>query len=116
MAKKRRYNSLKPSVTRHEGPAIKESSSDMKFERDMYRPVEYYAGESARRMQEMQDAGMIRSDYRAVANLPQDPVMREYPRNGGYIPEGIDDTIRGVDGQIGLDNARRAKTFHPKKV
>ena len=32
----------------------------------------HYAGESARRTQEMEDAEMIHSDFRAVANMPQD--------------------------------------------
>ncbi len=77
---------------------------------------EYYAGEKSRRNQENEDAGMIREDHSAIANLPQNVMMKAYPRPGGYMPEDLDDTIRGVDDQMAMDNRLRMKTFAPKKV
>jgi hypothetical protein len=76
-----------------------------------------YAGEQARRTQEMQDGGMIREDRSAVANLPQEVMYKPYPKNRDYLPEDLDDTIKGVDHQIEvLDGKKRDKDFMPKKV
>lgn len=77
---------------------------------------EYYAGMDPRRRQELEDAGMIHEDHGAVANLPQAPKMVFYPKTGPYIPEDLDDTIRGVDGQMDYDNDKRRAHFYPKKV
>ena len=70
----------------------------------------------ARRTQEMQDGGMIREDLRAIANLPQEVMIKPYPRTGPYLPEGIDDTIRGVDMQMDYDDSQRSAHLYPKKV
>lgn len=78
---------------------------------------EHYAGPEARRTQEMQDGGMIREDRSAIANLPQNVMMKPYPMTGPYMPEGLDDTISGVDHQMDvLDDRQRAKNNVPKKV
>lgn len=76
----------------------------------------YYAGESARRTQEMQDGGMIHADMNAIANLPQNVMIKPYPKAGPYMPEGLDDTIAGVDRQMDYDDSKRAATMYPKKV
>lgn len=76
----------------------------------------YYAGMDARRRQEMEDAGMIHEDHRAIANLPQDVMIKPYPMTGPYIPEVLDDTIRGVDKQMDMDDNKRREHFVPKKV
>ncbi|HZW61473.1 MAG TPA: hypothetical protein VFF04_04580, partial [Candidatus Babeliales bacterium] len=75
-----------------------------------------YAGAEARRRQEMRDAGMIHEDPRAIANLPQDVRIQPYPRHYDYMPEGLDDTIRGVDQQMGFDDSQRSRHLFPKKV
>lgn len=76
-----------------------------------------YAGEYARRTQEMEDAGMIHSDFRAIANMPQEVMMKPYPKGRDYMPEGLDDTIKGVDHQMDtLDDGKRDKNLFPKKV
>jgi hypothetical protein len=76
-----------------------------------------YAGEQARRTQEMQDAGMIKEDRSAVANLPQSVLYKPYPKNNDYLPEDLNDDISGVDHQIEvLDGGKRKKGFMPKKV
>jgi hypothetical protein len=77
---------------------------------------EYYAGEGARRTQEMQDGSMLREDRSAIANMPQNVMMKPYPKGGDYLPENLDDTILGVDRQVGMDDSKRRQHMHPKKV
>jgi hypothetical protein len=77
---------------------------------------EAYAGESARRTQEMQDAGMIREDRSAIANMPQEVMMKQYPKPGNYMPEDLNDDISGVDRQMDMDNSKRRAHMQPKKV
>lgn len=75
----------------------------------------HYEGAEARRAQEHEDASMIREDHNAVANLPQNVIMRPY-RDGSYgIPEELDDTMRGIDNQIGKDDSQMMKAFKPHK-
>lgn len=78
--------------------------------------AERYSGMESRRTQEMQDAGMIRENPSAIANLPQEVMIKAYPMSGPYMPEGLDDSIRGVDGQMDYDDSQRRKTMYPKKV
>lgn len=77
---------------------------------------EPYAGRSGRRRQEMADAGMIHEDHAAIANLPQRVEIKPYPKNMKYLPEDLDDTIRGVDRQIDYDDSKKLSHFYPKKV
>ncbi len=76
---------------------------------------EFYAGAEARRKQEMEDGSMIQEDRNAIANLPQEVKMTMYPKPNDYLPETIDDSIRGIDEQMGADNEGRRKNFKPKK-
>lgn len=110
MADKKRYHqSVKDRMS--------ESRGEERHLVKMYDDRSSYAGEQARRTQEMEDAGMIREDRNAVANLPQNVMYKPYPRNNDYLPEDLDDTIRGVDRQIEeLDGRKRDKGFMPKKV
>ncbi len=75
-----------------------------------------YEGMSGRRKQEMSDAGMIHEDRNAIANLPQEVMIKHYPETGPYMPEPLDDTIRGIDKQIDYDDGKRRQHFMPKKV
>lgn len=103
MAKKRHYaQNFKDRMHEHEG-----------MEHKMHG---HYEGHAGRRKQEMMDAGMIHEDHSAVANLPQMVHYKPYPKNHNYLPEGLDDTIRGIDEQISADNHKRMQHFHPKKV
>lgn len=77
---------------------------------------EFYAGMEPRRRQELEDAGMIGEDPRAIANLPQQVMIKPYPRTGPYMPEGLNDDIRGVDDQMDYDDSQRARHWYPKKV
>ncbi len=90
-------------------------------ERAVYRKFralgnEFYAGMEPRRRQEMEDAGYLYEDHNAVANLPQNVIMRPYPHTGPYMPEGLEDSIRGVDWQMDYDDDKRREHFLPKKV
>lgn len=78
---------------------------------------EYYAGMKARRAQEMRDAGMISEDHSAIANLPQNVMMREYPKANYYEDAGLDDTMRGIDYQIDKDagNKTLKRMSYPEK-
>jgi len=78
--------------------------------------AEYYAGVDPRRRQEMMDGQMIREDANAIANLPQHVIMRSYPRAGETMAPYLDDTIRGVDHQMDMDDNKKRQHFAPKKV
>jgi hypothetical protein len=75
-----------------------------------------YDGYAARRTQEMQDGGMIREDMRSIANLPQEVMIKPYPKTGPYLPEGLNDDISGIDKQMDFDDSQRRAHFFPKKV
>jgi len=49
------------------------------------------------------DSGMINNDYSATANLPQGVVMKKYPKTPVMGRSELNDTIRGIDYQIGKD-------------
>lgn len=78
--------------------------------------MEFYAGSEPRKRQEMQDSGMIRENPNAIANLPQEVMIKAYPMTGPYLPEGLEDSIRGVDHQMDYDDSQRRAHFYPKKV
>jgi hypothetical protein len=77
---------------------------------------EHYAGYEGRRMEEMREGGMINEDRSAIANMPQEVMMKPYPKTGPYMPENLDDTIRGVDKQMDMDDSKRRQHNVPKKV
>ncbi len=64
----------------------------------------------------LEEESMIHEDHRAIANLPQEVMIKPYPRTGPYLPEDLDDTIRGVDAQMDYDDSQRRAHFYPKKV
>lgn len=99
----------------HEGDAMGHMDhAERSMHRHMSLGEEYYAGYDPRRRQEMRDAGMISEDHHALANLPQTPIMSYYSEQR-YMPEVLDDTIRGVDMQIDADDRQAMKQFKPHK-
>ena len=78
--------------------------------------AELYAGMEPRRRRELEDAGMIHEDHRAIANLPQEVMIKPYPATGPYLPEELDDTQVGVNRQMDFDDSQRRAHFYPKKV
>jgi hypothetical protein len=75
-----------------------------------------YAGMESRKSQERADGSMLSEDKSAIANMPQNVIIKMYPKSGAYMPENLDDTLRGVDGQMDADDAKRRAHFAPKKV
>lgn len=57
--------------------------------------------------------GMISEDHSAPANLPQHVVHKFYPKENYIDMHELDDTIRGVDGQV--DDSVRKIEEHPSK-
>lgn len=117
MAKKRRYHqSVKDRMAESRGMERYETRA---MERAEHRSKKmdngYYAGMDPRRRQEMEDAGMIHEDHRAVANLPQNAIMKEYPRPYYDNNYNLDDTIRGIDNQINDDMRKEKKERFPEK-
>lgn len=68
-----------------------------------------------RRGMEMEEH-MISEDRSAIANLPQNVMIKAYSKNDNYMPEDINDGISGIDRQIGADNSKRKAHNVPKKV
>lgn len=77
-----------------------------------------YAGMEPRRRQELADAGLIREDHSAVANLPQDVKYHDWRTGAGSynMPEMLDDTDRGIEKQKDLDGSKMRNHLVPKKV
>lgn len=74
-----------------------------------------YAGAESRRKMEDSDSGMISSDYSAMANMPQDVIIKAYPKYGYGVRESLDDTSRGIDHQMMEDNKEKKKEEFPEK-
>ncbi len=72
-----------------------------------------YAGYESRRTQEMEDGGMIREDRSAIANLPQNVMIKPYPDADDYAVYGLNDTIRSVDHQRKEDSKDKKKGPFP---
>jgi len=64
---------------------------------------EEYAGPHQRRALERMDAAMISEDHTAMANMPQQVIMKYYPK-AHYSTYDMDDTIRGIDKQQQADS------------
>ena len=77
---------------------------------------ESYAGSDMRRSQENADGGMIPSGSGSFSNMPQTLVMREYPKVGGWNPENINDSISGIDSQMGKDNSKKWSQIQKEKI
>ena len=75
----------------------------------------YSDADATARMQK-HDSSMISEDRSAVANLPQQVIMKDWADHEAYLPDILDDTIVGVNKQINYDNRKRSENFVPKKV
>jgi len=121
MAAKRYYGSKKGgSSVNH---ASDRFNDEEKHDRESYRMAPEY-GRGANYFPTMSGQGrgalekpeMIKEDHRAIANLPQEVMIKPYPMTGPYMPEDLDDTQRGVNEQMDYDDNHRRKHFYPKKV
>lgn len=68
------------------------------------------------RAQERKDASMVPNGNGAHAGMPTEVVMKLYPKADSYMPENLDDTIKGIDSQKSTDNSKRRAHNVPKKV
>lgn len=76
----------------------------------------HYEGHAGRRHQEMKDAGMIHEDKHAVANMPQEVMYKAWGRpEFGKLDSGIDDTISGINRQMGEDESMGRRGMKPHK-
>ena len=76
--------------------------------------VEMYAGYDDRHNQEAADGTIINEDHSAMANLPKEVMVKEYPKVYGNLDGFLDDTIRGIDKTI-KENTPHGTSFVPKK-
>lgn len=60
--------------------------------------------------------GMIKENSSAIANLPQEVMIKPYPMTGPYMGETYDDTMRGIDMQMDGDDSKRRAHAKPRKA
>jgi hypothetical protein len=76
--------------------------------------VEFYAGYDSMHNQEIADGGIIHEDHSAMANLPQQFMVKPYPQVQGNLDGYLDDSIHGIDETI-KENTPHGTSFKPKK-
>lgn len=64
---------------------------------------------------EHEGRGMIKENHSAIANLPQEVMIKAYSPMPGYMPEDLDDTIRGIDHQMEGDHKAAKGGLKPMK-
>ncbi len=116
MAKKKRYHqSMHDRMDESRGMRKEErrmKEDEMHESRGMKRHLkmreledrDMYSGYDERRAIEAKDFGMIHEDRHAIANLPQEVMMKPYPRFRYGLDPFLDDTINGVDDQMYADD------------
>lgn len=60
---------------------------------------------------EKSDGNMISGSV-GIANMPQDVVMKNYPKGSEFMPEGLNDGLSGIDKQKSSE-VSKAKTEKP---
>jgi len=76
-----------------------------------------YEGVDERRKQEAEDSSLFGgSHHMYFANMPTEVIFKTVGRPHSGMPENLDDTMKGVDRQIGTDEMDLHKHLHPKKV
>jgi len=75
----------------------------------------YYEGVDQRRKMEKMDGEMIGTGFGYYANMPDQPVVKLYPKP--YIDDGsrIDDGLKGIDTQIAKDERVKKRKEQPEK-
>lgn len=61
------------------------------------------------------DSGMINSDHSSMANMPQNVMMKEYPKMGYGLDPYLNDTQSGIDNQIGADISQMKRHISKSK-
>ena len=60
-------------------------------------------------------SSMIKSGVGSHANMPQTVIMKDWPKMPYGLTSSIDDTITGIDRQLGNNNPSSQGVFKPKK-
>lgn len=71
-----------------------------------------YSGMDVRRAQERRDGEMIGENHSAFANLPQEVIMREYPKTP-YMSFDLNDSMSGVDELMRKNTKQKNKGSSP---
>lgn len=79
-----------------------------------YLKQEMYAGKEMRDRMEYDASMMIREDKSAIANLPQNAVMRDYPKTQ-YAYSDLPDSLGGIDMQMRDDSKHQKSGKYPEK-
>jgi len=61
-----------------------------------------------------QEGGMIAGPV-GTALLPQNVIMKFYPKGSGYLPENLNDGLSGIDKQVATDKSDTKKELSPTK-
>ena len=75
-----------------------------------------YEDRDSVRRQEHKDASMVPNGNGAHAGMPTEVVMKAYADDNSYLPENLDDTIKGIAAQKSLDNGKKRAHLAPKKI
>lgn len=79
-----------------------------------YQNKELYAGPEMRMRMEYDSSRMIQEDHAAMANMPQNVIMKYYPSTA-YDNDMVPDTIVGIDVQVRDDMKHQKKGGYPEK-
>lgn len=74
-----------------------------------------YSGYDDRRAMEYRDSQMISEDHTKMANLPQEVMMKEFPKFRYGLDPRLDDTIGGIDKQVYADESQMKKHISKSK-
>jgi len=66
------------------------------------------------KMREATEGGMIAGPV-GQAMMPQNVIMKNYPKDGSYLPEDINDGLTGIDKQISAAKSDIKKQLSPTK-
>lgn len=104
---KRYYDHKMEDTSKKSGSGVIEASA---------RGENYFPTMSGQGRRSIEKPEMIYEDARAIANLPQEVMIKPYEHTKPYLPEDLDDTGRGVDRQMDYDDSQRSRNIYPKKV
>lgn len=72
--------------------------------------------EASERAEERRAGGMLSEDHSAIANMPQEVIYREYPKNELYLNSKLDDTMEGIKKQqnedVGMANRHKPNSMY----
>jgi hypothetical protein len=76
-----------------------------------------YEGVDERRRQESEDSSLFgKSQTKSFANMPTEVIFKTVSEPFSGMTDGLDDTLKGVDNQIGADIKGMDRHLKPKKV